>query len=165
MHDTKRPHAASHILLSLLAFLAILSWSSAIQAQTLPQPVFTPQPLLPEQRLSIERGAADLGAATEQTLLAAVFYLTSAATLITGVAPAGVLFAEFNPVHPGSRFETAELAMLGTAVGSFVVHAITTALAIKVGVAAQRRHQRAQDALLLTHVAITPFGAVLSGTF
>lgn len=152
-------------LLALLTSLAILATSSTARAQALAEPTFTPQPLLPEQRLSIERGAADLGAATEQTLLATVFYVTSAATLITGVATAIVLFAEFNPTHPGSRFETAELAMLGTSVGSFVVHAITTALAIKVGVAAQRRHHRAQDGLLLTHVSITPFGAVLGGSF
>lgn len=155
-----------NILLALLTSLAILATSSTTHAQTLAESTFTPQPLSPEQRLSIERGAADLGAATEQSLLSTVFHLTSAATLIGGVASALVLVTELNPWrHHGRGWGTAQLAMLGSAVGSFVVHAVTTVLAIKVGVGAQRRHQRAQDGLLLTHVSITPFGAVLGGTF
>ena len=130
-------------LLALLTTLTLLATSSTTHAQALAEPTFTPAPLLPEQRLSIERGAADLGAATEQTLLSTVFYVTSAATLITGVATAVVLFAEFTPAHHlfGSSWSAPELALLGTAVGSFVVHAVTTVLAIKVGVGAQRRHQ------------------------
>lgn len=172
-----RPDAGTLLRSAALFALIALVSPSAAQAQAraaVPQApdsyesygvALAPPLLTARQRLSIERGAADLGGATEQSLLATILYITSAATLIGGVASAIVLFAEFNPIGPGGYWNTAELAILGSAIASLAVHAITTPLAISVGLNAQRRHARAREELLLTHITITPFGAALAGHF
>jgi hypothetical protein len=171
MHRNTRPLLA---IVPILTFITLITSSVHAQAQAIPEAPstyepyaasLTPPALSPRQRLSVERGVADLGGATEQSLLATVLYLTSAATLIAGVSSAIVLFAEFDPIGPRGRWDTAELAVLGSALGSLVVHAITLPLAISVGLNAQRRHQRAREELLLTHITITPFGAALAGHF
>ena len=186
MHPTVLPHASPLTLCSFFVTLALMSPSTTARAEA-PRPpldaaMSTPEPppayaqpgaeleirdLSRAQRLSIERGAADLGGATEQSLLAVSLYLFSAATLISGVASVTVLFAEFAPMNLSGRggWGAAEWGIVGSAAASFLVHAVTTPLAIMVGLAAQRRHERARDELLLTHIAITPFGAVLAGRF
>jgi len=128
-------------------------------------PAMEPLSLSANQRLSIERGVADLGAATEQSLLSVVLYLTAAATFVVGVSSLIVLFAEFDPFGHGGSWGDREFAALGTAVGSLVVAAITTPLAITVGSTARRRHERARDELLLTHITLTPGGLSLVGQF
>ena len=168
------------VALSVLVFAA--STPALGQAQWLTQAEAIPEapssyaphdapPLSLRQRLSIERGVADLGGATEQSLLSTTLYLTSAATLLGGIATTIVLFAEFD--RPswvgasglGTGWGNAEYAIVGSALASFAVHAITTAFAISVGLNAQRRHERARQELLLTQFTITPFGAALAGQF
>lgn len=122
------------------------------------------------QRASITLGVEDLGAATEQSLLATVLYVTSAATLITGIVTSVVLLAELAPPGLGllaadGSWGDAELAVLGTAIGCFLVHGVTTSLAITQGERARRRHDRARRELLLTQVAVSPLGMTIAGSF
>lgn len=156
-------------LLAALAGAALLAASPTALAQprarlTIPDAYAVDPPALdPAERRSIERGAADLAGATEQSLLSMVLYLASAATLIAGVATTLVAFAELGLGRPhASPNDDAQLAALGTAIACLVAHAITTPLAITVGVDARRRHDRARRELLL---GVTPAGLGLVGTF
>lgn len=182
MHPIVRTPAVSHLRLAAAFALALVSlWSPAsARADESPGPlvVSTPWPgpapstepsaLTPLQRLSIERGAADLGGASEQALLSATLYVSSAATLVGGIATLVVLFTELAPpsglLH-SSGWGAAELGALGAGLLCFAAHAVTTPLAIVVGREAQRRHERARRALLLVDLALTPSGATLVGRF
>lgn len=118
--------------------------------------------LSPPERESIARGAADLGGAVEQSLLSTSLYVSSAATLIGGVITGIVLFAALDPDRLGEslfgRSAIPEWAMLSTSIGCFVVHAITTVLAISVGNAASARHRRARSELLLAQITVSEAG-------
>lgn len=152
----------------------VFAWSVPVSAQAYgyssddPVPASYARFLAPEQRLSIERGAADLEGATQQSILAAVLYVSSAATLVVAIATTIVLFAELLPPRPfgfGYGWGPAEAAALGTIVGSFAAHAITTPLAIVIGRNAERRRERARQQMFLVQSTLTPFGVSVSASF
>jgi hypothetical protein len=115
------------------------------------------------QRLSIEHGASDLAGAAEGSVLATALYVTSAATLVGGVATVLVLFTELAPPFDGVPWGNAEWAVLGSAIACFVAHGAATSVAITNDVGARRRRERARRELLLTEVVLTPLG--VSGRF
>ena len=179
MHPIVRSLAPSHLRLAAAFALTLMAlWSPAgaladespaplIVSTPWPTPSTAPDLLTPAQRLSIERGAADLGGASEQALLSATLYVSSAATLVGGIATLAVLFTELAPwpaLH-SSDWGAAELGALGAALLCFAAHAVTTPLAIVLGRDAQRRHERARAELLLVEVGASPMGAALFGRF
>jgi hypothetical protein len=148
-------------VVGILSFLAPVATAQAPELALVP-PAYEPLSLSPQQRQSIERGAADLGGAVEQSLLSSTLYVVSAATGITSVATLGVLLGELAPKSYGG-WGPAAWAALGTVVGAGVVHIVTTPLAIALGLEARRRSRRAREELLL--VRLTPTGASLSVSF
>lgn len=138
-----------HVTLSVLAMLFTAGSAEAQSAEWVTPAGYEVGPLTPLQLASIEEGAADLGGATEQFLLSTSLYVASAATLVGGVVTLVLLFTELRP-DPGIFEATAPaLADFGAMLGSFVAHAVTTPLAITIGIEANRRRDRARRELLL----------------
>jgi hypothetical protein len=179
MHRSEWPSGAALFSIVLSAIVLFSLGASTARAQSLPPtgavwtpegyaldvPAAEPLALSSDQRLSIERGAADLGAATEQSLLSVVLYVSAAVTFVVGVSSFVVLFAEFDPLGHGRRWGVRESAALASAIGGVVAAAVTLPLAITVGSAARHRHERARDELMLTHIGVMAGGVTLVGQF